>query len=804
LPRAQPFSQPGRLRVIWFVFLLPLFWLGLFSPPLAPVIPELGSSWCGALVHFSMERLQFGKDVVFTYGPLGHLITYVYTGELFRTRIVWEFVSTTIMATILTLSVIRLPALWRSIFVLCVMFFIWADGISDTLYFLVITCLAALLFRRGGSNRVFNSVVGALLGVFSLTKFTYFLLVIVLLATVLAYYRKQRRGTQAALLLFSFVASFLFCWSITSQNFQNLPSYLYTSWEISRGYKEAMGLPVANNLVLFVGVAAAVLSFLLCLIISFKVRTPSAVGAAIFIAMATCLSWNRAFIRADDHVLSFFCFCPVALLTIWIVVQPTGLIRPIGYLINVVVLLLCLGGMFVQRPSLITNCVSETTEKVRRSLKILGAFGPYSQELRSQLITAKRTYSLPRVQSEVGEKTIDVFGYEQGVALLNGLNYTPRPIFQSYSAYTPSLIALNTAFYSSASAPAYVLFKYQSIDNRYPSLDDAGVLRQLLFDYKPLFLEKGYWLWKRVQSSKSEPIATVTDILSFDSEHALPSAALSWIQLEIKPSLWGSLLNFLYKPPVVTITTTDRNGRRIDYRLVPSMASSGFIVNPCLVTPWQVLQTSIRTNKSSIVSFSAHIPPVTRPLFQPQFTCQIGQLPDIPSSEMDDHVRQISVEAFTQLENVSQDWLGLTFNMSHQTLLHSNSTNRFEGISPLNDSEFAFEENGLRIKSNGTDSQILLPRISIGTDQAALLRINLKTPADTGFQAFYLPAGETVYGNHVFNLWLRHGENTIYLFLAGSQMAGGRVRVDPGMVSGNYFLSDLEVRSVPPELLSDP
>jgi len=46
----------------------------------------------------------------------------------------------------------------------------------------------------------------------------------------------------------------------------------------------------------------------------------------------------------------------------------------------------------------------------------------------------------------VGGASIDVLGFRQDAAILNGLNYTPHPVFQSYAAYTPGLQRLNTAF----------------------------------------------------------------------------------------------------------------------------------------------------------------------------------------------------------------------------------------------------------------------------------------------------------------------------------------------------------------------
>ena len=38
-----------------------------------PLIPQLDASWIAALTFAAADKLQFGRDVIFTYGPLCHL-----------------------------------------------------------------------------------------------------------------------------------------------------------------------------------------------------------------------------------------------------------------------------------------------------------------------------------------------------------------------------------------------------------------------------------------------------------------------------------------------------------------------------------------------------------------------------------------------------------------------------------------------------------------------------------------------------------------------------------------------------------
>ena len=540
--------------------------------------------------------LQFGKDVIFTYGPLGHLIAFVYTGELFAARIVWEFVSKTVFAAILCGTVMRLPWLWRPFFFFFVLFFIWADPISDALYFLVITCLAAALFRESRFGFSLNAFAGGascclcvdqvhlpLAGLLRPSAHRHLLLyakaplqychhLFYLQPSISSLLEAHRTRVCQSVFLFHFVPGDFF--------------------RLQRGDGDSCGQQFDCRGRL----AAALLGVVQCGLILFDSRKPATLCIVLFFIGETYLSWNRAFVRADDHVLSFFALCPIALATLWTVERPRPLPRYLGYGINLLIFVICLYGIFLQQPSIITNSITDMTARLTRSWNTVVTLGAKARQLKAQLSEAKIAYTLPRVKAEVGNQTIDVFGYEQGIALLNDLNYTPRPIHQSYSAYTPGLIAANTAFYSSSRAPAYVLLKYQTIDERYPTLDDAGVFRQILLNYTPLFEEKGYTLWRRSGDSRPvQPRSISTTALLFDEVYPLPPGKNLWLELDVQKSFRGQLLSVLYKPPQVEIWVIDSEGHHIVHRLIPSMSSSGFIINPKLETSGEVLGNSART-----------------------------------------------------------------------------------------------------------------------------------------------------------------------------------------------------------------
>lgn len=786
----MPQSQWLSIALIGLAFVL--LWLDLFSLPLAPVGPALDLSWCGALVHFSALKLQFGKDIIFTYGPLGHLISFVYTGELFPARVIWEYASKTLFAAILCATIVSLPRFWRLPFFLFLLLFIWVDPISDALYFLVITCVTALLFQHGVSRISLNAFAGALFAVCSLIKFTYFLVCGFALVLLVIFYLSRSRRAGAITLIVTFVSCVLLCWALAGQTYGNFPSYLITSFDIAFGYKNAMGLPAASAWIVAAGVAAAFLALVQCVLVFWNAPRLPVLCVVLFYAGETFLSWNRAFVRADDHVLSFFALCPVALLTLLIAVKPTGLIKRTVYSINVLIGLVCLSGILLQKPTAITHCLSDTISRMTAACRAAVAPHAVARRLRTQLIDVKAANTLPRVRAAVRDETIDVFGYEQGTVLLNDLNYTPRPVFQGYSAYTPGLIAANTAFYSSARAPAFVLLKYQPIDDRYPALEDAGVLRQLLFNYTPLFEEGGYTLWKRVSDPKPNfPVPSSTQSLAFDEVCPVPPEKNIWVELEVLQSIRGRLLGFLYKPPPVEIHVNDSQGGQTVHRLIPRMSAGGFIISPQLETERDLLQSALGGFGSSAVSFLIHVPRESRRFFQRHVVCRFAALPDL-SVEAGDRASRIA--KYTALFRDDGPILELAeaFRSAHDVLVNA-GPNGLDGFSALDGVEINPTPGGLYIRAQGVDPQMLLPKFSLPNGRHAILRIDLETTIDTGLQLFYRRPGESEFRDHRMSRCAMRRKNTVYFELSEAEASGGSLHLDPG----DYLITHFEIRTLP-------
>jgi len=284
---------------------------------------------------------------------------------------------------------------------------------------------------------------------------------------------------------------------------------------------------------------------------------------------------------------------------------------------------LCLAGIYIENSVFLKEGPAYSISHVVTTARSLIFLTSYQTEMNASLSLQRQRFECSRIKAEVGKSTVDVFGNCQGIALLNDLNYHPRPVFQSYSTYTPFLIRTNADFYRSDAAPSFVISTLDTIDDRLPTLDDSEALRVLLLDYELVLQENGCLLWRRLALRRAA-IEEVTELETREIalDQAVPLAEGNvWCVMDIKESTLGKLRSFLYKPPNLFISVTDKEDRSTMYRILPSIARCGFILNPYLLShtdiiglktgfapkPEQVSSFTLVTDNSSKKYFDSHI-----------------------------------------------------------------------------------------------------------------------------------------------------------------------------------------------------
>jgi hypothetical protein len=572
----------SRWRLVLSAALTLLLWPSLVNFPGAPE-GYLDASWQEVLVHAHAQGWQFGRQIIFTWGPWGFLGSHFHLGESGAVaRIVWETLGKLLVAGGLVVLTQPLAAWRQALFILGLVLFNWL--FADTVFYVFISLLIVGGLLAPGALRWRCGFWIAALSFLAAFKFTYLLLAgggVLLAAGAWVW----RRNYHAALVVtVGYVLAFVLVWMAAGQHPDHIVPYLRRSIELSSAYGDAMGMDETWPVFLCgAGLMVLVGAFVLRLFLTHPDR-PFAVAASLFLAATWFIVWKSCFTRADGHVLGLFLF------TLLLAVVLPGLCHPARrWHWFELAPLSCLLGIAITEPGLLSRCPGIALARIRANSRELPRVGPLPAAWQRSLETVRASALLPAVQAAVGRGTVDVFHYEQAVALFNDLNYSPRPIFQSYVAFSSRLAWRNLRHFQSPLAPDFVLWKHMTIDGRFPTQDDAALVSELPRGYEPALEEGDYLLLKRVRPLPAQRLdrrLLLEQSLDFNGTLTLPPAGTHplWIQVRLPLTLIGRLRSFLYKPPQVFLITTDVTGRESTWRLLPRVAEDGFLLDPLLET----------------------------------------------------------------------------------------------------------------------------------------------------------------------------------------------------------------------------
>jgi hypothetical protein len=606
--------------------------LSLISMP-GTADASLDGSWQEMLVHAHYHGLQFGKDLIFTWGPWGFLCSRYQTGsEGALPILIWQVGGQFLIACALIFLTRELKAWRRLLFAAAIVAFHWL--FQDVIYFVLIAVIVmgGLMRRETTDLRLLLWVL--VLGFLSQLKFTYLLLAACGVGTAGACWALHGYSRRATLLAGGFSLGVVAAWCASGQSLDNLYPYLRRSIELSSGYADAMGIDERMDQFAW-GAAVAVA----CLVFVWRVwvaSTPSEFrkGAALFLGFSLFVMWKESYIRADIVPLGGHIFGLFAYVSILSCIAGGYLFAEDRWYWFDGASILCLAGLACFNPLYFERVGRVEWERIYGNWVALRRLPELPADWQRSYEASRQKHALPRIRAAVGRGTVDVYNYQTAIPLLNGLNLTTRPIFQSYSAYTPGLEGWNLRFFQSANAPDFLLWTDGLVDGRYPGQDDAELVASLPGHYFPTISEGAFVLLKRTSPigkaaverrllfrrtvGLSEPV-----VLPNDLDEAL------WLRVQAAPNALGRARAFLYKPAALEMVVADEQGRESSWRILPRVATDGFLLSPML-THNEDLVSLLQGNVHTRVSSFRFESPGDQSEFWAHFDVQVFGLPAIP------------------------------------------------------------------------------------------------------------------------------------------------------------------------------
>ena len=479
-------------KINWLGFLLalvcafihlPRFFDGYFTPliPSPDIWWGLDTSWILALDYANIKQLTWGTDFAFTYGPLANFSTRIGWGSNGNGLILFDIFFYLNLFLIYFISFTKsknkiITALLIIGYTLLIPVFI-GPPIALLLLIFLVFWIRMSIDKPKIIYYIFQTI---LLFLLVFIKFNTGLIAFPLFFVGLLYNLISKKEKFYWLLLYTLTPIITIGVSCRYLNVDFIP-YLKSALEIISGYNDVMYLDhkfARRLLALFVVFSTL---FILGHKVYVERKTNLVKTTVIFIlySIPIFVLYKSGFVRGMET--DFFIYS----IPLILVVRDLHFENYKKY--SSIIVLICLLSSFgIVYFDNGTKMPFETTNKVDKYYLV--GIKDYTPISGLQLFPNDN--QIPNsVKGKIGVSTVDIYPWNAQLLFENKLNFLPRPVFQSYTAYTVYLEEMNFNHYNScAKAPEFVIYEYLAIDERYPLFDEPKVNLCLIKNYSPVEL----------------------------------------------------------------------------------------------------------------------------------------------------------------------------------------------------------------------------------------------------------------------------------------------------------------------------
>ena len=557
--------------------------LGIIMPvPIMPAI-DIDSSWMFGINQAVAQKLNFGKDIVFTYGPYSSLLTLVYHPATRLLVIISSIYLTFLYWIGITTLNHKVKWQWLLIFLITLIIILHQTIIfsRDTLLFLypLIVALNCIKIQSIQINYhlkfIFIFLLFSGFGLLPLIKTSFLILCIAIYFLSFIYFVKKQQKILAIICVISPIIFINIFWLISGQAFLSLFDYISSSFDIISGYTDAMNL-YGDYYEIFIYLLAVI--FLLFTIFLQKTLTNKEEKYFLLLSYAAyCfIAFKAGFVRHDLHAITAGACILIASLSLVFIFQLSKTV--------IISIILSLISWFSIDNHYLHTSARDILNNFYNTYWFVLNFEEHeklNERFNSSVQAIKNNIQLPLLSG-----TSDIYSFEQTLLIVSGNIWSPRPILQSYSTYTPKLAEINKQHLLSDNAPNIIFFSVEPIDERLPATEDGLSLPTLLSHYHPIGLFGNYFLMLQknvIQSSINETVKEQRQLSSLGQITTVPQLSEAvFVKLDIKPTILGHLANFIFKSAPLQIEVNLTNGDKKTYRLISGMAKAGFILSPLI------------------------------------------------------------------------------------------------------------------------------------------------------------------------------------------------------------------------------
>jgi len=522
--------------------------------PITSLLPRVGldASWNAGLHMATHSGMQFGKDIVFTYGPYGFLsVPGFFFGLTGYTSLFYSgLVIIAFSVTVIHLGRRSFTLLGAVVLAYAALLLTYFDPAEIAVVVFAIWCLSWL---RGlpdrGVPRSFPFWGGAFAALQLLVKFDAGIASIAIVGLTV-WGARGKRIRNELIATGCFLGSFVILWVIAGQHLGGIPRYLHRSFQVASGYSAAMGSKGGPELIAYMAVGVVLFIVFPLILVRGHLPVGSRWVTFLLLAVITYTQFLHGFIRHDwYHVAPFLIFAavlPVALP--W-----KGILR--GVALGCCVFPLVVAGTLPIHGRSLKHEATVRPAAVLRQLQLVFDPSYRRSQLRADRLAMRAVLSVdPAALALLANHRVAIDPWEISTAWAYGLDWQPVPVFQDYSAYTSALDDLNAATLASPSGPDRILRRgtIPAIDTRYALFDSPAYQLAMICNFADLHDTHRWEVLGRIPDRCSTASLIETVSATAGQLVAVPRPGrneLVYASFDVTRSLSDRLLAAIFKPP---------------------------------------------------------------------------------------------------------------------------------------------------------------------------------------------------------------------------------------------------------------
>ncbi len=537
-------------------------------------------SWWAGIYMATHQGMQYGTEIVFTYGPLGFMKQpWLWYGGMASLAFVYVMLLYVAVAWALVAN-LRPRTGAPAACLITVLVISQVPGIDYSITIALLGAMALIARRPSGLPFTVFMVGGAVFAAAeSLMKLSSGPVILLVVLAGLIGARASLR--QIGIFAVTYVVSGLAFWLLAGQNLANLPDFMVNSVQIVVGYTEAMSTYGGNLWWVPIMIAAVGAILVWTWFGEFPDRRARLAAMAIALVVAGAM-YKQGVVRMDGAHRAIF----LAMMAMLWVAIPTRRAMVPGVLIGLAILSAASIYAYGTIGARGVNVVANVELAVNQAKTLLGP------DRKQALIDSQRSslqfaYLLgPEQKKLLDGRTVSIEPTEVAAAWVYELDWQPVPVFQGYSAYTSKLDEINAEAIASPSGPERILrgasadptLPNAGLDGRYLGWDPPGQVMATLCNFRPISTTDQWQVLARVEDRCGDPVPAGEVDGNFDEPVEVPVPKKNQVIFariegaEVKGL--EKLRSLIYRPRArVAITSSG-----LRYRFLGALAGDGLLL----------------------------------------------------------------------------------------------------------------------------------------------------------------------------------------------------------------------------------